>query len=105
MFFITLYFNNLKKHLGRNQKIIFKLLKYFFNIILYLQHKTILNMKFLKNIWKVFIRIISNKKVVDSGMRTDSSGNIYVDNKVFFKREDVKETINKLIEKHELINK
>ncbi|WP_333661598.1 hypothetical protein [Chishuiella changwenlii] len=62
-------------------------------------------MKFLKNIWKVFIRIISNKKVVDSGMRTDSSGNIYVDNKVFFKREDVKETINKLIEKHELINK
>lgn len=74
-------------------------------LLLYLPNKNIRIMKFIKNLKTLFVRIISNEKVIDSGMRTDSSGNIYVDNKVFFERKEVKDKIDKLIKNHELINK
>lgn len=44
-------------------------------------------MGILNKIWVVFKRIVKNEKIIDSGMRTDSNGNIYVDNNVFFERD------------------
>ncbi|WP_353166785.1 hypothetical protein [Empedobacter brevis] len=60
-------------------------------------------MGILSKIKEVFKRIKNNKKITDSGMRTDSSGNIYVDNKVFFGRDDVKREIQKLIDNQEMV--
>lgn len=62
-------------------------------------------MGILNKIWAVFKRIVKNEKIIDSGMRTDSNGNIYVDNNVFFERDIVKKEIKKLIENQEMVNK
>lgn len=49
------------------------------------------------NIFEVFFNAISRlfkgDFVKDSGMRTDKSGRIYIDQNVFFKREDVKKEL------------
>lgn len=48
-----------------------------------------------KFLGKVLI-FLKKLKVEDKGMRSDSSGRIYIDNNVFFDRADVKKEIDKL---------